>query len=464
MVRIGSVLTSLMLPVIGFVQPAIPNGSFEMWDTTFMPPRPTGYTYYTRNNLPVVVADSNARWGNLCARMESLLQDTGLHGNVFNGRIVDARNPFPDMWGGSPYTLLQPPDSIIFYYKYTYTQQDTAEVYMVLKKFGAPIDAYPGGNGVRSFLITDTTSQWQRYSAPIGWLSRTPDTVFLAFLSTTRYHPKTGSTLWIDSVHFDNHSIFNGGFELWDAPVIYLEPTGWTTNNSEVIIDYVPSPVVMPTTSASVGNYALKVVSEPFDFEDTTVGYALLFHTFSQPLVPKPSYLLFDYRSWIDSPYAAWIRVRLGEVLNDSFLVYGYGMRYLSSHPSNWRTDTVWLSYPVPHDVVTLSIDIVVRSPSEVGDSILIDNLRWGGLTTDRRSVFLPEPSVYAVSGGRVVVRHVRPIKGLLVLTDVYGRIVSQVGLASSHHVVYLSNWAPYYVYRLYTDEGIWHGILRMRH
>ncbi len=453
--------------------PAVPNGDFELWDTTFMPPRPTGFTYYTRDNLPVVVPDSNARWGNLCARMESLLQDTGLHGNVFNGRIIDAHAPFPDLWGGSPYPLLWPPDSIVFYYKYTFTQPDTAEVYMVLKKFGAPIDAYPGGNGVQSFLITDTTSQWQRFSAPIGWLTRTPDTVFLAFLSTTRYHPKPGSTFWLDSIYFLTFDpqasafvgmpIFNGGFELWDAPIAYYEPTGWQTNNAEVMIDYYADPAAAPSPDAASGNTALKVFSEYFDFKDTTVGYAVLMHTYTTTVATRPDYLLFDYRSWIDSPNAAWVKVQLGEVQNDSFLVYGEGIRYLAPHAQSYRTDTVLISYSVPHDVITVRIEIVARSPHEVGDSLIIDNLRFEAVATEAdRPSNAGAPLVYGLVDGKVAVELPGNAPATVTLYTPGARLIYQAPLSTRRTILRPPSPSPLYIYRIVTPTGVWSGAVRM--
>ncbi len=443
-----------------WAQPAVPNGGFELWDTTWMPARPAGYTYYTRRDLPVVVPDTHALFGNYCARLQSLLSDTGLHGNVFNGRIINAHQPIPDLWGGSPYTNTLPPDSFIFYYKYTYSQQDTAEIYMVMKKFGAPIDPY--GNGVRSFLITDSSSQWQRFSVPIGYLTRTPDTVFIALLSTTRYHPKTGSTFWVDSMHFNSHTIDNGGFETWDAPIGRIDPTGWTTNNELTMIDYFPAPAAAPTATASAGNAALKLVSELYDFDDTTYGEAVLEHTYSAAISPKPNYLLFDYMSWIDSPQRAAVQVQLGEIINDSFLVYGAGMKYLSPHTGGFKTDTVLINYAVPHDVITIRIRIGVHSEMEAGDSLIIDNLRFHAVTTGMPAPSATPPLVF--SRGRRIAIDGNSGPYDVTVWDLHGRPAASWKAVQAPTQLNMPTAAKgVYLYRLKNQRHTWHGRLWIR-
>lgn len=109
-------------------------------------------------------------------------------------------------FGYYPYKKM--PDSLIFDYKYVPAIgfNDSALVIMTMQRFDSTIQKEI--SYLSASWLLDTTSQWTHRAFPLGALyndtvTLAPDTIQLIFLSSVASHMHRGTTLWLDSVHFD---------------------------------------------------------------------------------------------------------------------------------------------------------------------------------------------------------------------------------------------------------------------
>ena len=203
------------------------NGSFEQWSTRL---QPDGWgtwaaVYYVYNNA---LGDSMMK---LAARDSSTHADYP-HDTISVRLTVDTVS-LPSLgpqtyagflsYGGAyyirppdtarglhfgyyPYKKM--PDSLIFDYKYIPAPgfTDTALAIMTMQRFDSAIQTEI------SYLSTswriDTASVWTHVAIPLRALYNNtvtlpPDTIQLIFLSSVAYPLHRGTTLWLDSEHFD---------------------------------------------------------------------------------------------------------------------------------------------------------------------------------------------------------------------------------------------------------------------
>lgn len=201
------------------------NGSFEHW---YSYTNPDGWgTWATAAQANPVVSDSMIRF----ARKDSLntpgiytddstsvrlmvdtitLPSQGLDtlagfvalGGAFNNVFPDT--PVGLQFGYYPYRKY--PDSLILDYKYVPVGVDTALVVMIMIRFDSATQREVKYLN-NSWTIT-ATSGWAHLSIPLINYYQNPDTfapdsIQLFVLCSLSPQPQPGTTLWLDSIHFD---------------------------------------------------------------------------------------------------------------------------------------------------------------------------------------------------------------------------------------------------------------------
>ncbi len=245
-----------LLSNLALSQNAIPNGSFENWNTAvFDYPQ----NYPTTSNPSAVircnsgfncVKTTDAYHGATAVKLTTI----GSGNNACTGYFISG---FPNgsptsFWpGGMPYT--QKPHGIRGYYKSTVPAGDTARILAYFKSGGHPIGAYV-------FALYGTHGSYTPFAFTFSpALTVTPDTVIFAAASSdfmNKNLPLNGSMLQIDSVSFtgvtSQPALMNGDFELWQSKTIN-SPNSWYLNTDD------QGDGIYRTTDAAKGNYALEL-------------------------------------------------------------------------------------------------------------------------------------------------------------------------------------------------------------
>jgi Secretion system C-terminal sorting domain len=218
------------------------NGSFERWSS---PTNPDGWgTWATVASANPVVSDSMIRF----ARKDSLnvpgiySSDTSsvrlavdtitlpsqgqvtLAGFVCLGGATNAAYPDTPVglrFGFYPYRKY--PDSLILDYKYSPAGIDTALVVMTMIRFDSA--SQHEVKYLNNSWTIAASSGWAHMSIPLFNYYQNldtflPDSIQLYVLSSISANPQIGTTLWLDSVHFDaSVNIIIDTFPLGISPV-----------------------------------------------------------------------------------------------------------------------------------------------------------------------------------------------------------------------------------------------------
>lgn len=164
--------------------------------------------------------------------------------------LGDIGNNGPE--GGVPFTLNA--DSLLFDAKFDIKPGDSANVYVILKNSGIPID-------MQVIRIGGVQSNWKTFSYPINSLNLVPDSLILGFTSseTQNASPIEGSWFMVDNVKFasgNNYSspIPNPSFESL-TNITSTTPDNWFTYNS--LISPSGAQTVIKSTDVQEGAFAM---------------------------------------------------------------------------------------------------------------------------------------------------------------------------------------------------------------
>ncbi|MDP4267317.1 MAG: T9SS type A sorting domain-containing protein [Bacteroidota bacterium] len=252
-------ILAFILILTGNIFAQIPNNGFENWNST--------EKLDTWNFIGQITKETPSQSGNYAVK----LQPKQL-GNLLTSAIFIGSANTKGLSGGTPYT--QKPDSIKGFFKYDLPTKDNAQLLILFKKNGTPINY-----NLFSIKGTNTSSfielGFKLSSFPQGL---SPDSVIIG-ISTSPFGSSNTSPnafLIVDNLRFTGNSINqqipNGNFESWS--VAYEEPAGWTTSNSVSSVLYSKSIVtISKTTDKHSGAYAIKVQNK-IAGKDTIPGIA----------------------------------------------------------------------------------------------------------------------------------------------------------------------------------------------
>lgn len=189
-------------------QQPVPNGGFETWSSLYSPTRWTSFEDIIPGigGLGLSGKDMSDKYEGsssviLSSKYLPLINDT------VAGVIIIGTGAFiggDPQWYGTPF--LSSPDTLQFDYKYSPAGSDTALFEIKLHKAGSNTYKLQ-----YSSLLLSTYGQWTRITIPLKQfyndITGTTDTLLLAFRSSyrsgwTSLHPRQGSVLHIDGVHF----------------------------------------------------------------------------------------------------------------------------------------------------------------------------------------------------------------------------------------------------------------------
>ncbi len=202
----------------------VPNGGFEAWTNHGSYDTPDSWA--SENDIVIlsnpvsVVKSTPPNSGNFACQITSVKltnnPDPGVIpdtiGVIFTGTIG-----LNGVKYGYPSTLK--PNWLQFYYKMTPVANDSANVWVVLKKWNsinnAPDTIAIGWLSMAGTVSTYTYKMINLYYIPAN-MSLTPDSAFVMFSSTRLAKPSLGSQLWVDDVSLQTTGIneINGNANL----------------------------------------------------------------------------------------------------------------------------------------------------------------------------------------------------------------------------------------------------------
>lgn len=153
--------------------------------------------------------------------------------------------------GGAPF-FAGKPTHLNGYYRYDVVANDSAQIYVILKKNGNILTR-------DSLMVKGSQSAFTAFSMPISPLSATPDSVIITIVSSIKYDILAplveGTFIEVDELSFSNgtvnYSIPNGNFDSW--PTVNVETCdGWPVTGDGV-----------KTTDKYSGSYAMKLTTKP---------------------------------------------------------------------------------------------------------------------------------------------------------------------------------------------------------
>jgi hypothetical protein len=198
---------SLFLDSISFTgaasQPALFNGDFENW-TSHTIALPTNWIYNGSDQGDGVYKSIDAEAGSYALELKTYQQNGNSGNHAQPGQISNGYydNSCSCEKGGIPFANQK--DTLAFYYKYTPAANDSAYVYLSLKKNGSNI----WGNN--AYLHAEATYQYKEIYIDAG---QVPDTAIITIQSSD--YPNSdlsfvGSDLIIDEMHFKSMPVSNG--------------------------------------------------------------------------------------------------------------------------------------------------------------------------------------------------------------------------------------------------------------
>lgn len=239
-------VAALLFPVMVMSQ-AVPNGTFENWNST---------PYHDLDNWQTGNVWSVSQYGLIsvtrvtgqsgyAVRMETKI----VSGDTAQAYITNSQGDPSQGEGGMPYS--QQPTAITGYYRYNLPANDTAFLWLVFKKAGTIIF-----NQLYSIKGTGSQMTFTSFSFPIS-LSVVPDSVIFAAVSSNLFSMQgiqNGSFLELDGLTFTGPGITqqltNNNFE------------NWTPRTYDVLLDWESWGLGFSrTTSSYAGQYAVQLMT-----------------------------------------------------------------------------------------------------------------------------------------------------------------------------------------------------------
>ncbi len=221
--------SALLLQVNVFAQ-AIPNGTFENWNTTAYS-EPNGFS---TGNLEDIQRTGNitvtkvAGYSGFAVRIQTVASGS----DTTESYIINTTNPCSDVpqWkGGVPYS--EQPTAITGYYRYNLPGSDTALMIVVFRKNGVHI-----ADNIIQIRGTGSQSTWASFSFPIT-CGVVPDSMIFAAASSNKKGVgiQNGSFLELDNLAFTGTTqpFPNGDFENWTSKT-WDNLSGWDSWGSGV--------------------------------------------------------------------------------------------------------------------------------------------------------------------------------------------------------------------------------------
>jgi len=225
------------LVILNFAQNNIPNPNFEQWSGNDPVGWQTSNSFTQQFGVTTVSKESqNPYEGNYSVKLETKpVFGYNIAGTITNGQItINAnQNPPVTILGGTPFTAR--PLKFKGYYKYLLNSADTAAVAALLFRYDS--NTHKSDTiGFVQYKIAQQATNWTLFEAPFTYISnKTPDTIQVICISSNPYAAVLGSTLILDSLHFEGNSselifIFNNN---------KLNAT-YNVNDKEIIIQLPP--------------------------------------------------------------------------------------------------------------------------------------------------------------------------------------------------------------------------------
>jgi hypothetical protein len=248
-------LALVTMALSAYAQDSIPNGNFELWNSTTID-NLINYPYTsnnnaTSNNLPAnVVKTNDAFHGQTAIQLTTIANGPNigyfLNADPKQGNISEWTN-------GMPYA--EKPTGIRGYYKYNVASADSGLVLIVFRKNSVKIGSY-------SIRVGGIKNTYTLFNVPfIPALSETPDSVVFGAVSSDFYKNENGvvgSVLKLDSISFtgvtNQPTAMNGDFESWNQIQTPYTIVGWNEQDKK-------ASGVTKTTDAKMGQAALQLTT-----------------------------------------------------------------------------------------------------------------------------------------------------------------------------------------------------------
>lgn len=196
---------------VGAAQQAIPNPDFETWEeeggffSGYIDPAGWETVNGSTAILGLLTAEraeaGDAFSGSYALRLESKflgIANQVIPGIAATGNInIDTEN----VESGVP--INNRPHAITGWYKYFPSGSDTGQVGIILTRWDA-MSSTRDTIGVGGFFALGTTPAYTFFSGPIDYQSDlTPDTMTVVLVSSSRFEPQDGSTMFIDNLFLE---------------------------------------------------------------------------------------------------------------------------------------------------------------------------------------------------------------------------------------------------------------------
>jgi len=188
-------------------QPAMMNGDFETWETQTLN---SVDGWYNQGSSDGVVRTSDAYKGEYAIELVTYLGTDQQNNPIARaGQIATgyySRNCDDNCYQLGGYTFDNQVDTLAFWYKYTPTADDSAQVYLQFKKNGTPVNW--------AFVKLPASIEYQYFEMPFNVYTE-PDTVIVNLQSTgwnDTLVSSVGSSLIIDEIHFKSQPILYASF------------------------------------------------------------------------------------------------------------------------------------------------------------------------------------------------------------------------------------------------------------
>lgn len=343
------------------------NNGFEHWSLDTLDASPVGWT--TTNHPAIGIAS-------VTESSESTDQQTSVQLNVVQtptnqatiyGIIATGDGP-----SGISYSDVF--NTIEFDYQCDLNVGDSARLIFERRDNGVLIqsDTVPFAFG--------TQNNWTATSIDVGFQSQ--DSISIQFTLGTESQtvfPTVGSWVRIDNVQLKNagvstSTIVNHSFEQWDAPTLET-PDYWFTTN-EFFFDF--STLVVKTTDAHLGNYAIELGSALYPDGQTVMGSTISVgpidlqapNTYSAPYNAVPTQFSGYYKT--DATTAIDNSVQLAFYQGSTLLEY---QQFSFTPQTNYTPFTIPLNLTGTPDRVAFAIG----SSLEPGTFLRIDDLVFSG-------------------------------------------------------------------------------------
>lgn len=228
-----SLIISALCSSIGAYAQDIPNGGFELWDSTFfdignyLPPVGWFWGHQGPSCVPfnaLAVPDPSAYSGDFSVKLENFVcvNDLGnaylAVGNLYTG--IYALPPFDNA-----FSILSRPETLEFHYKFHQEGEDSAYVRVMLLNYdsltpGLTFDQRSDTIAFSTGYINEEATSFTPFSLPINYLSSDNATLMHIYFTTSKTLTEghlgntppslcayPGTTLWLDDVYLSGGDV-----------------------------------------------------------------------------------------------------------------------------------------------------------------------------------------------------------------------------------------------------------------